>query len=295
MANTTFLGPVRSQSTNGFQSVTIASGTGTETTFGKLMGVHLQIDASSAEQKASDLIVGKNGSPENTVNPFAESATQLFPIGSKLIYGDRTFRYAQMDGAVTAGKCVQSAAAVANHRDIAVQAAAAAGDTSVTVTLGSTAATLNQYANGYLHINDVAGQGQLLGIASNPAADASANVVITLFDAVATALTTSSKADLIVNSYKDVVVAPATETGPVIGVTTIDMTDDYYGWIQTNGPASVLTSGTLVLGETAVRSDTTAGAAEPLDADVETESTMIGQVMVVNGDTDNSVIWLNVG
>ena len=72
------------------------------------------------------------------------------------------------------------------------------------------------------------------------------------------------------------------------------MTDNYYGWIQTGGPCSILTSGTLVLGEAAVRSDTTAGAAEPIDADVEGESTIIGQVMVVNGDTDNSVIWLNV-
>ena len=220
----------------------------------------------------------------------------MFPLGTKLVYGDKTFVYAGIGGtAITAGKTVQTTAAVANHRDIAVQAAASAGATSVTVTLGSTAATLNQYANGYLHINDVAGQGQLLSIASNPAADASANMVVTLNDAVATALTTSSKADLISNPWNDLIVAPATETGPVIGVTVIDMTADQFGWIQTSGPASVLTSGTLVLGEAAVRSDTTAGAAEPIDADVEGESTIIGQVMVVNGDTDNSVIWLNVG
>ena len=294
MAKTTFTGPLRSRSTNGFVSVTVNSPTGAETTYGKLIGTHLQIDATNGSNRASDLIVGKNGSPENTVNPFAESSSQLFPMGTKLIYGDRTFRYAFMDGAVTAGKALQSAAAVANHRDIAVQAAASAAATSVTVTLGSTAATEDQYANGYLHINDVAGQGQLLSIATHAAADASANLAVTLNDAVATALTTSSKADLIANPYKDVVVAPATETGPVIGVTTIDMTDNYYGWIQTGGPCSILTSGTLVLGEAAVRSDTTAGAAEPIDADVEGESTIIGQVMVVNGDTDNSVIWLNV-
>ena len=37
------------------------------------------------------------------------------------------------------------------------------------------------------------------------------------------------------------------------------MTANYYGWIQTSGPCSVLTSGTVVLGQAAVRSDT-AGA-----------------------------------
>jgi|TARA_E500000318_G_scaffold90401_1_gene88296 hypothetical protein len=294
MAKTTFTGPIRSQSTNGFESVTIDSTSGTETTFGKLQGVHVKFTATTTAGP-SDLVVGKFGSPEASVNPFAESSTQLFPFGTKLIYGDRTFRYAGIGGsAITAGKTVQTTAAVANHRDVAVQAAASAGDTTVTVTLGSTAATANQYAEGYLHINDVAGQGQLMRVKSHPAADSGANVVITLYDPVVTALTTSSKADLISATYNDVVVAPATETGPVIGVTAIDFTADYFGWIQTSGPASVLTSGTLVLGEAAVRSDTTAGAAEPIDADVESESTIIGQVMVVNGDTDNSVIWLNV-
>ena len=44
------------------------------------------------------------------------------------------------------------------------------------------------------------------------------------------------------------------------------MTANYYGWIQTSGPCSVLTSGTVVLGQAAVRSDS-AGAVEAGDPD----------------------------
>ena len=72
------------------------------------------------------------------------------------------------------------------------------------------------------------------------------------------------------------------------------MTANYYGWIQTSGPCSVLTSGTVVLGQAAVRSDTTAGAIEADDTGSVAQNTQIGQVIVVNGDGDNSVINLNI-
>jgi len=240
----------------------------------------------------SALVVGK-GNTRAAANPFAESSTQLWPFGTMLHYGDRVFRYAGIGGvAVTAGKTLQASAAVANHRDVAVQAAAAAAATAVTVTLGATAATENQYAEGYLHICDDAGQGQLLRIKSHPAISSAGNGVFTLYDPVVTALTTSSKADLIACGFNDLVVAPAAETGPVVGVTAMDMTADYFGWVQVAGPCSVLTDGTLVLGNHAVRSGGTAGAAAPATDDLLEN---LGSVMVVNGNTDNSVVWLKLG
>jgi hypothetical protein len=230
-------------------------------------------------------------------DPFSQSSTQLFPFGTILEYGERKFRYAQMDGAVTAGKLLQSSVAVTNHVDLNAQAAASAGDTSVSVTLGGTLVVENQYAEGYLHVNDNGGQGQLLRIKQHPAADASATLTLTLYDKVTTALTTlgGSKIDLIKSNFKDVVVAPATETGAVVGVTTIDMTDNYYGWIQVSGPCSVLTSGTLVVGHMAVRSDTLDGAVEPNDpASGPSKNTSVGHVLHVNGNNDNSIINLNL-
>jgi len=253
-------------------------------------------------QGPTAVVVGKNGGAgilaggAGAADPFTESATQHFDFGTLLHYGDRIFRYAGIGGtAVTAGKCLQAAPLVnANHRDMAVQAGVAAGLTSVPVTFGGdTDAAENLYAEGYLHINDGAGQGQLMRIKSHAAVDAGVSTTCTLklYDKVVTAVTTSSKADLITAPYNDLVVAPAAETGPVVGVTVIDMTADYYGWVQVSGPCSVLTVGTVVLGNHAVRSGGTDGGVAPATDDLLQN---LGAVMVVNGNTDNSVIWLNL-
>lgn len=247
----------------------------------------------AGEQGETLIVIGKNGAAASvTTDPFQESSTQLFGYGTLLYYGDRVFRYAGIGGvAVTAGKLLQTSAAVTTHRDLAC-AVAAAGVSEVTVTLGATnAATLNQYKDGYLHINDVAGQGQFMRIKSNPVAAASATLALTLYDKVVTALTTSSKADLIGAPFNDLIVAPVAETGAIMGVTAMDMTADYFGWVQVSGPCSILTDGTLVLGHSAARSDNLAGAVEPAPNDTYVQ---IGSVMVVNGDTDNSVINLNL-
>ena len=227
-------------------------------------------------------------------DPFSESATRLFPLGSKLEYGDRKFRYAQIGNAVSsAGLTLENIAATAHHRNLVV-AAASAGAKSITVTLGGTEAEVDYYNEGYIHINDAAGKGQLLKIKDHPQADASTTLVLTLYDPLKTAITTSSKADLIASNYKSINTASNTPVGVIVGVSTIAMTANYYGWIQTSGPCSVLTSGTVVLGHAAVRSDTTAGAIEADDTGSVAQNTQIGQVLVVNGDGDNSVINLNI-
>ena len=258
-------------------------------------------------QGGMKIIVGKNGDETGTsANPFAQSSTQLYDFGTLLFYGDRTFRYAGIGGSgVTAGKCVAAAALTnANHRDMAVQAAAAAGATSVAVTFGGdTDAAANLWAEGYIHINDVAGQGQLLKIKSHAAVDAGVSTTCTLnlYDKVVTALTTSSKADLITAPYNDLVVAPTSFAGPVVGVTVMDMTADYYGWVQIAGPCSVLydqnpTGATYALGDIMIRGDALAGAAMGVgvvtgDADIGHQ--VIGTLMVLNGNEDNVVVWLN--
>ena len=46
-----------------------------------------------------------------TVDPYSESATQLFPLGTTLVYGNNVYRYVEIGGtAVTAGKLLQHAA-----------------------------------------------------------------------------------------------------------------------------------------------------------------------------------------
>jgi len=95
------------------------------------------------------------------------------------------------------------------------------------------------------------------------------------------------------NPYKDVVQAPATETGAIVGVTNIDMTDDYYGWIQVRGPKACLSGETLVLGHRVLRSDTDAGAVMPDNSD--DLLPQVGQVMAgVVVDTEYCMIDLSI-
>lgn len=270
-------------------------------------GAHIRYSALTG-YGGTDLIIGKGGNGENftEANPYAESATQLYPLGTQLVYGDRKFRYIKMDGAVTAGKLLQQAVHVAHHTNCLVTNADAvvgsyshaAGSTTLSIeTAGDTDLTLNQYAEGYIHVNDAQGEGQLLRVKSHPAHNhgVDPSVVITTYDALATAVVkNASQLSLTLNPYKDVIVAPAAETGAVIGATVIDMTDDYFGWVVTNGPAALLVGeAVVVLGHRVVRNDSDAGGVMAANSDP--LLVPVGQVMASGVvDTEYALIMLNI-
>lgn len=196
---------------------------------------------------------------------FSEDTVQNADFGAKASTSDgRVYRYVKAGGtALIAGQVFDGPATVANHTNVTVASAAAVGAVQVTVTLGSTAATANQYANGYLIVNDVAGQGFTYMIKSNPAADASASLVLTLADdeSIQDALTTSSQVTLVANQYNGVIVHAASETGVPVGVAIKDITAASFGWIQTRGPVSCLADASpAAIGQQVDASTTTAGA-----------------------------------
>jgi len=196
---------------------------------------------------------------------FKASATQETDLGAKIVLSDgSTFRYVKAGAtALVAGKLYDGPAMIANHTNIAVAAAAAAGASTITVTLGATAATANQYAGGYVVVNDEDGQGYTYRIKSHPAADASASLVITLEDdnKVIEALTTSSEVTLIPNQYNAVIIHAATETGIPVGVAVYDITANYYGWVKSRGVVSTLADASpAAIGQQVDASTTTDGA-----------------------------------
>ena len=201
MANSTFSGPVRSE--GGFEQITKNATTGVITT-------NLDVDSSGNVTTTGDItvddqfyvkdgadirytattgygpagvIIGKGGSLAATADPYAESSTELFPLGTTMQYGNNILRYMQNGGtAVTAGKLTQHAAAIAHHHNMTATAAVAAGETAISVETNGTDITLNQYAGGYLYVNDVNGEGQMLRVESNPAHDHSADPSIILME-----------------------------------------------------------------------------------------------------------------
>jgi hypothetical protein len=220
----------------------------------------------------------------------------------------RVFYYARNGSAAitTAGFIVDAAAAfaIAAH-DMDVPANAnAAGVTAVSVEVPTTDLTKDQYADGYLIFNDGPGEGEVYRIKSHPAHDASDDntVIITIDepDGLRTATTTSSLFGMFVNPYSAVKIMDGDgtmETG-ALGVTTIPMTANYYGWIQTAGIGSVALGAVVgIVGDGLQVSQASgeSGRAELYDLSGEDDVQSIGTAIgIPSVDTDKQACMLTI-
>ena len=195
---------------------------------------------------------------------LSTSTTLKHDLGALGITTDgRKFRYCKAGGtALVAGKLQQSPVEITNHQDLTPTAARAIGDTTVTVTLGATAATLNQYSNGWLVATTSTGAGFQYKIKSHPAADSLATLVVTLDDPFIVATATTTRFDLVLNPFNGVVVNPTTATSGPVGVAVYNIGASEFGWIQTNGPAVILSDAGSTVGTNVSASNATAGAVE---------------------------------
>jgi len=197
--------------------------------------------------------------------------------------------------AVVPGKLYQDAALVANHQNLAVtayQAYSANGNVpaKVTVTLGATAATANQYAGGFVVVNDNNGEGQTLRIASHPAASSSGSLAVTLEDGATTAITTASEVCLIPPHGADIILAPTTLTGAVAGVSLYDIAASAYGFVTTKGLTSCLADGAIAIGASIAPSNAVSGAVE---VGVLAQG-IIGNAAQAGVDTEYRTVFINV-
>lgn len=193
-----------------------------------------------------------------------ESSIQEFPLFAKAVdpnNGD-CYRYVKAGAvALVPGKLQDAPLVVGNHSNISVYAAAAIGATSVTVTLGATAATANQYAGGQMVVNDATGEGYTYKIASHPAANSAATLVLTLEDPLKVALDTTSQVTLCANPGNGVLLHASTEVSYPVGVAIYPITASYFGWIKTRGAVAALQdSSTTTVGLGCAASGTTDGA-----------------------------------
>lgn len=213
---------------------------------------------------------------------FTASTTQQHSLGEKAYSPDgRVFRYAQAGGsALVAGNLLQSSASVANHKTM-TPSAAAVGDTTVTFTLGATAAAANLYANGLLIVDTTPGNGISYLIKGHPAASSGASLTVTLADPIFVALTTSSRVTLVANAYQNVIQMPTSATSTVAGVALTALASASFGWIQTGGNSSVLVQSTPAIGAAVMPSTTTAGAVTTATAGTPVVGNM--SVLGVNG------------
>lgn len=230
-------------------------------------------------------------------SPAAFGRYRLGQIG--ITRDGRKFKFGRVGAvAAVAGSVYQSPAPAANHL-AQTPAAAAIGATSVTITtLGATAATQNQYAEGWLQVDTAPGNGIMYGIDNHLANAGSAALILNLCkdDAIAVALTTSSRVGLIANSYADVIVCPTTATSKAIGVPLVAAAIGAYCWFQIYGACPVLINGTPAVTAPVVPSGTTAGAVDKWTtaaADVAVEP--IGHMLQVGVSGKNNAVFLTIG
>ena len=203
---------------------------------------------------------------------YEESSTPKHAIGEKVELADgRCFRYVYTAAAINPGLLVsQDVSATAIVESDGKLTAASAGATEVTYTDSGTvgSATADQYAGGYLHITDDAGEGHQCRIKSNTAASSIA-VTFTLYDGLVVAVTTDTDVGVTGGLYYNVVGATAGTDGIIAGVTTRGLTSNYYGWVQTAGVATILADGSIAIYDNLTLSDGVAGAVQLKDAETE--------------------------
>lgn len=203
--------------------------------------------------------------PQGAGQPlYTSSATAMHALGERLVTSDgRVFRYAKAGTSdLVAGNWIQSPAEIGNHQNL-VATAAAIGASTVTVTLGGTAATANQYAGGQAVVTVTPGLGQCVAITSHPAqTSGSGTLVLTLSEPLRVAWTASTRVDLVPNQFNGVIQNPVTTlTGSCVGVAVYIITGGEYGWIQRSGLCGALIAGTPAVGAAIVVPGTAAGAA----------------------------------
>ena len=195
-------------------------------------------------------------------------------LGAEMAFPDgRKFRYVANGGtAIGEGLVVASEAPAGNHdEDLVITTSPSVGDTTISITLGGTAAAKDLYAEGYLFFNLASTTPHEMYKIKGHALIASSGtgeITIDEPDGFQTAITAGTDtAGLIKSPYKDIVVAPAAVAGRFVGVTCADLEADYYGWVQVSGMATAKIDGTPAVGTLVGASSIHAGQLLAIGAD----------------------------
>lgn len=168
------------------------------------------------------------------------SSTKLHTLGAIRETEDgRRFRYGKAGATMVAGGATQAAAATANH--VAQQqtsgAANAVGSTNVTVYVGATAVTANQYDDGYLVVYRAGSgtAGLYYPIASHTTSSAgSETITVTLKEPLKLATYTNDYFSLFCNPWSAVAVGTDVAVFPT-GMAMYAASSGQYLWFQTGG------------------------------------------------------------
>jgi len=223
------------------------------------------------------------------IDPYGESTTQEFPLGTRLGYGEQVFRYTLCGGTgIEVGALCQAVVPLAGHIAEAL-GINAIGDTTVSFTPNTATTddvTANELQDGYFFVYDDTGEGQKMRILSHPAITGGAAGVITLIDPFRLATVAASTGTVIHNKFSAVIIHPSPITAVPVGWTTGAVTASVYFWLLTKGPVACLIDGVVVIGQPCTPSHEDDGAVQLFDPDLAAEADygQIGWVMQIGAD-----------
>ena len=217
------------------------------------------------------------------------------PLGVQLVVGSgRKYRFAAAGSAtLVVGNMLVAGVATASQQNL-TPAAGAVGDRIITLTTGA-ATIANVFSEGFAHCSVTPGGGDTYVIASHALMTAGAGDIVNLAPghALRTAITTSTRIDLIDNPFSRVIQVPATTVASCPVGLAVSAPITLRGcWIQTRGPGAVLGSGTLIAGDVVGTGLGAAGAAGPIAA-LATQPIM-GWAMLAAASGAWSLIYLTI-
>jgi len=220
-----------------------------------------------------------------------ESETKQERLGTVAsTFDGREYRYVKAGAAaLDPGKLVACADEVANHQNLAV-VTGAAGSNVINLTLGATAATADQYEDGWATVIDVTGEGIAYPVRGHAAIASSGTGDIFLETPIITALDTTSQVSLH-NPFEAVIISAADQADMPVGVPNIPVTAEYYFWAQTKGFCAVWADEAVVQGLAVTTGSSVAGAVEGKDGAGEVQ---VGVTIEDLVDTEYRPIWLTL-
>jgi hypothetical protein len=176
------------------------------------------------------------------------------------------------------------------------------GSRFVVITAGQTASpiTVNQFMGGKFITTDDTGEGYTYNIIGNTAnATIGSTVRFELREKLQVAVTTDTDFIVMGNKYANLEIATAATDNIIAGVTcsTMDVSEQPYGWVQTKGMVGILQTGTAVLNERIVLSTGTSGAvtcASNLAESAQSLDQILGSCAIIGGTTGAGAFYINV-
>jgi hypothetical protein len=170
---------------------------------------------------------------------FEESTTAKHRIGTRMQLADgRVYYYGVCAEALAAGLLCYSKPMDANNTAMVVtnNGVAVGGKTVESMLVGSAAVEANEFAEGFMYTQKVAGTGYTYKIKSNTSGSAAGTMTIELYDPVQVAITVSTEVGFAYNPFWALLGPTGVQTSQPAGVAPRGVvTSGSYAWIQTWG------------------------------------------------------------